>query len=167
MSSVQHHHSSSFPPSDDSFWEVPRLYKDKIYRDNSRSVTGAGPPPRRRVGLSESPKRVTLLDYKSKSSTAVPTFKSFGSRLSPSSSVDMSTSRFSLDGKSLSGSLHSQPDRPESIAQNLRAKGSRLIRRQNSKFNLRTLEWVEGSDEPWTHGYARHNGITSTGNSKH
>ena len=161
MSSSQHHHASSFPLSNDSFWDVPRLYKDKRYRETSRPVPALGRPPRPPVGVSESLNRATLLDYKSKSSTSVPTLKSCGPRLSPGSSVDMSTSRFSFDG-----SIYSQADRPESIAQNLRAKGQRLMRRQNSKFNLRTLEWVEDSDERWTRGHARRSRIQSASNSK-
>jgi len=161
-----HHHTPSFPPSDDSFWDVPRLYKDKIHRENAWPVTAVRPLPRRNVDVPESPKRVTLLDYKSKSGTAVPTLKSFGTKLSPTASIDMSMSRFSVDGASISGSFHSQNDRPESIAKNLRAKGSRFMRRQNSRFNLRTMEWVEDSNETWTRGTARHNRDQSTGNSK-
>ena len=164
MSSTQHLHSPSYPFSDSSFWEVPRLYKDKIYRENKRPVIAVGEPPRRHVGVSESPKRVTLLDYKSKSSTSVPTLRSYGTRLSPGSSIDMSSSRFSLDGKSLSGSMYAENERPDSIAQNLRAKGSRLMRRHNSKFNLRTMEWVEDTEETWTRSNARHNRIQSAGN---
>lgn len=161
-----HHHTPSFPLSDDSVWEIPRLYKDKIYRGNGWAVTAVMPLPRRDAGVPENPKRVTLLDYKSKSGTAVPTLESFGTKLSPTASVDMSMSRFSVDGASLAGSLRSQTDRPESIAQNLRARGSRFMRRQNGRFNLRTMEWVEGSNELWTRGNARHDKDSSTGNSK-
>jgi len=161
-----HLHTPSFPPSDDSFWDVPRLHKDKVYRENGWPVTAVRPLPRRNVGGPESPQRATLLDYQSNSSTAVPTFESFGTKLSPTASVDMSMSRFSVDGASISGSLRSQNDRPESIAQNLRAKGSRFMRRQNSRFNLRTTEWVEDSNERWTRGNARHNRDQSIGNSK-
>ena len=161
-----HHHTPSFPPSDESFWDVPRLHKDKIYRENGWPVTAVRPLPRRNAGVPESPQRVTLLDYKSKSGSAVATPESFDTKLSPTASVDMSVSRFSIDGASIAGSLRSQNDRPESIAQNLRAKGSRFMRRQNSRFNLRTKEWVEGSNELWTRGNARNNRDSSTGNSK-
>ena len=161
MSSSQHHHASSFPLSNGSFWDVPRLYKDKRYRETCRPVPALGQLPRPPVGVAERPNRVALLDFKSKSSTSVPTLKSCGPMVSPGSSVDMSTSRFSFDG-----SIYSQTNRPESIAQNLRAKGQRLMRRQNSKFNLRTLEWVEDSDERWTRGHARRSRIQSASNSK-
>lgn len=161
-----HHHTPSFPPSDDSFWDVPRLHKDKIYRENGWPVTAVRPLPRRDAGVQESPNRVTLLDYKSKSGTAVPNLESFGTELSPTASIDMSMSRFSVDGASIAGSLRSQNDRPESIAHNLRAKGSRFMRRQNSRFNLRTMEWVADSNELWSRGNARHNRDLSTGNSK-
>lgn len=166
MSSFKHDPSPSSPFPDDSFWDVPRLHKDKRYRESHRPVTALARPPQQQVGASEPQQRTMLLDYKAKSSTSVPTLQSFGSRLSPGSSADMPSSRFSFDGQSLLGSTYSQTDRPDSIAQNLRSKGSRFMRRQNSKFNLRTLEWVEDSDELWTRGHARHNRIQSTGNNK-
>lgn len=163
MSSSHHHQTPSFPPSNDPFWDAPRLYKDKIHRDDNRPVKVSRPPPPRHVAVAESPKRVQLLDYKSKSSTSVPTLRSLGTRLSPTGSVDMSMSRFSLDGTS----LYSQIDRPESIAQNLRAKGSRLMRRQNSKFNLPLAERFEDTNERWARNNARDNKIRSPGNGKH
>ncbi|KAL8796530.1 MAG: hypothetical protein Q9195_001204 [Heterodermia aff. obscurata] len=86
----------------------------------------------------------------------------------------MSISRFSLDAQSLSGSLHSQSERPGSFVQGLRAKGSRLMRRQNSKFNSRSMDWQEvsedrleraGEQELWGVGSTKHSRIASAGDS--
>lgn len=150
--STQSPPQSSFQPAISWPWDVPRLYKDKIYRENTRPVTAGGALSRSTRPAIEGSTRVPMHAHRSKSSTAIPTPKNFGLRLSPTSSVDKSTSRYSLDARSISGSLHSQAERPESLAQSLRAKGSRLMRRQNSKFNLRTLEWVESSDHSWSRG---------------
>lgn len=151
---------SSFQPTIGSTWEVPRLYKDKIHRENTRPLTAGGASPRSTRSAFEGSTGIPLHGHRSKSSTAIPSLKNFGLRLSPTSSVEMSTSRYSLDARSISGSLHFQAERPESLARSLRAKGSRLIRRQNSKFNLPTLEWVESAEQLRSRG----NGVQTRAN---
>ena len=155
----------SFQPTIGSTWEVPRLYKDKIYRENTRPRTAGDPSTRSIRSDLEGSTRVSLHGHRSKSSTTISASKNLGFRLSPTSSVDMSTSRYSLDARSISGSLHLQADKPEGLAQSLRAKGSRLMRRQNSKFNLRTLEWVESSEHSWSRGNGGPPRMNPTGNS--
>ena len=163
------------PPSSDLYsstggfwWDVPRLHRDKIHRNKGRPVTTLGPL------LPHRPPRVQIVDKRSKSGPIIPTVKSLSQRTSRTGSVDMSTSRFSLDAESLSGSLHSQSGRPGSFAQGLRAKGSRLMRRQNSKFNSRSMDWPEASEDcierageqdSWGVGTARHSRIRSAGDS--
>ena len=173
MSTLQYPSPSSLQTSD-SFWDVPRLYKDKIYRNKARPITTPGSLATRREGLSEVPPRAPLLNLRTRSGPVVPTVKSLGLSISPTGSVDMSTSRFSLDARSLSGSSTYQPERPTGLAQGLRAKGSRLMRRQNSKFNSRTLEWLDDSDDRierapvqdfWSRGTPRHSRVRSAGNS--
>ena len=154
------------------WWDVPRLHQDKIHRHKGRPVTTLGPLlPHKRP-------RVQVTDQRSKSGPTIPTVKSFSLRTSPigspSGSVDMSMSRFSLDAQSLSGSLHSPSERPSSFAQGLRAKGSRLMRRQNSKFNSRSVDWPEASEDrleradeqdSWGVGTTKHGRIPSAGDS--
>ena len=155
----------SFQPTIGSFWEVPRLYKDKRYRENTRPVT-AGGASSHSTKPAQGSTRVSLHGHRSKSSTTIPTPKNVGLRLSPTSSVDMSTSRYSLDARSISSSLPFQTERSEGLAQSLRAKGSRLMRRQNSKFSLRTLEWVESSDDSWSSGNGGQDTVNSADSSK-
>ena len=148
------------------WWDVPRLHQDKVHRNKGRPVTTLGPL------LPHRPPRVQVVDQRSKSGPTVPTVKSLSLRASPIGSVDMSTSRFSFDARSLSGSL--QSERPGSFAQGLRAKGSRLMRRQNSKFNSRNIDWPEesedrfecaGEPDSWGVGPAKHSRIRSAGES--
>ena len=145
MSSLQF--PPSFPhtyqPSTDSFWDVPRLHKDKIHRRKGRPVTTVGPLLPNREGYCSSQQGVPYLSQRSKSGPTIPTLKTFSLRTSPTGSVDMSTSRFSLDV----GSLHSQSERPGGLAQGLRAKGSRLMRWQNSKFSSRSIDWTEETED--------------------
>ena len=173
MSTLQHPSTFSHQTGD-SFWDAPRLHKDKIYRDSARPVTALGSIGRRREGLPPVSPRVPLLDLRSKSGPAIPTVKSLGLRISPTASIDMSTSRFSLDARPLSGSSQHQTERPAGLAQGFRAKSSRLMRRQNSKSNPRTLEWIDVSqDRPerssvhdlWSRRSPRHSRIRSAGNS--
>ena len=163
----------SLHQTDESQWDVPRLYKDKIYRSTERPSTAA-PLGRRREGSLPGPPHVPFLVLRAKSSTAIPTSQSLQLHPSPTSSMDMSVSRFSLDAQSLSGSLPSQSERLGGLGQGLRAKGSRLLRRRNSKFKSQTLEWLEHSeDRPerasvldmWTKRSPRHSRIKSAGNS--
>lgn len=150
------------------WWDVPRLHQDKIHRNKGRPVTTLGPL------LPHRPPPLQFVDQRSKSGPTVPTVKSLSLRTSPIGSGGMPSSRFSLDTRSLSGSLHSQSERPGSFAQGLRAKGSRLMRRQNSKFNSRSIDWPEesedpleraGEQDPWGVGTARHSRIRSAGDS--
>ncbi|KAL8827637.1 MAG: hypothetical protein Q9191_003064 [Dirinaria sp. TL-2023a] len=157
---------SSFQPTIGSTWEVPRLYKDKIHRENTRPLTAGGASPPSTRPAFERSTGVSLHGHRSKSSTAIPNLKNFGLRLSPTSSVEMSTSRYSLDARSISGSLHFQAERSEGLARSLRAKGSRLIRRQNSKFNLPTLEWDESAEQLRSRGNGGQSRVNSVDNSK-
>lgn len=156
----------------DSFWDVPRLYKDKRHRNKARPVTTQDTSPSKIKEAPSSSSRLPYPNQRSKSGPAVPTQKSFSLQTSRTTSVDMSVSRFSLDAHSLSGSFQSQQERRVGLAQGLRAKGSRLMRRQNSKFNLRSFDWLEDTeDRPqlghtqslWGVGFPRHSKIQSAG----
>lgn len=173
MSTLQHPSSFCHQPGD-SFWDAPRLHKDKIYRDSAKPATALGSMDTRREEFPSVSPRVPLLDLRSKSGPAIPTVKSLGLRISPTASVDMSTSRFSLDVRSLSASSQHQPERPGGLAQGLRSKSSRLMRRQNSRSNSGTLVWLDDSgDRPkrssvydlWSRSTSGHSRIRSAGDS--
>ena len=171
--STLHYPSPTVQQTADSLWDVPRLHKDKIYRDQERHITSLRPLIPQREGLPPGPPRVPLLELRAKSSGAIPTAKSLRIRISPTTSIDMSSSRYSLDARSLSGTLPYQPERSGNLTQGLRAKGSRLLRRQNSKFNSRNIEWIEGLENSYDRSQMqatsskstpRHSRIQSAGN---
>ena len=173
MSTLQHPSSSCYPTVD-SYWDVPRLYRDKIYRTPGKAGTAVESLGTQREGSPQAPPRVPFLDLRSKSGPVVPTLQSLlGPKISPTTSIDMSASRFSLDGRSLSDIPQYQPGRPGGLAQGLRAKSSRLMRRQTSKSNSRALDWMnEAEDRPertsvqdlWSRGTGRHSRMRSAGN---
>lgn len=167
--------SHLYQPTGNFSWDAPRLHKDKIYRSQCKPATTLGTLlPTRAAPLPPGPPRLSLLDRRSKSGPNVPTVKSLSLRTSPVGTVDMSTSRFSLDARSLSGNVYSRSERPSGLAQGLRAKGSRLMRRQNSKFNSQTVQWLEDPQgrpersqvqDRWSRSAPEHSGIQSAGNS--
>ena len=165
MSTLQHPSSFSYQTVD-SYWDVPRLHRDKIYR-NSRKLGTA--EALGREGIAQAP----FLNLRSKSGPTVPTLHSLsGPKVSPTTSIDMSASRFSLDGRSLSEAPLYQSERPGGLAQGLRAKSSRLMRRHRSKSNSRALDWLnDAEDRPerisvqelWSRSTGRHSRIHSAG----
>lgn len=172
MSTLQHPSSSCYQTVD-SYWDVPRLHMDKIYRNPGQPGTTVESFGTQRRGLLRAPPR-PLHDQRSTSGPVVPTLQSsFGPKVSPTTSIDMSASRFSLDGRSLSETSQFQSERPGGLAQGLRAKSSRLMRRQNSKTNSRALDWLnDAEDRPerssvqdlWSRSTGRHNRMRSAGN---
>lgn len=65
-------------------------------------------------------------------------------------SKDVSSRRRSQDVRSIAGSIQSRADRSDSMTKSLFSRGTKLLKRQNSKSNLtslRTLDWVEASYE--------------------
>lgn len=73
-----------------------------------------------------------------------------GTKLSPSPSFDRSTPRSSIDRRSFSGgSTHTRAGSSDSFGKALMARGTRLLRRQNSKHDLtslQTLDWLEDTN---------------------
>ena len=90
------------------------------------------------------------LGSRPRSKTAHTTTPAFGSDLAAKPSADMSSRRRSQDARSLAGSIQSRADRSDSVTKSLFSRGTKLLKRQNSKSNLtslRTLDWVEASYE--------------------
>ncbi|MCJ1304787.1 hypothetical protein MMC08_007600 [Hypocenomyce scalaris] len=115
------------------------------------------------------------LGSRPRSKAAHTTTPAFGSDLAAKPSADMSSRRRSQDARSLTGSIQSRADRSDSVTKSLFSRGTKLLKRQNSKSNLtslRTLDWVEASYERdqiqelagWR--LLKHSRIDSTGSAK-
>ena len=78
-----------------------------------------------------------------------------GIKLSPSPSIDRSTPGFAAESRSSSiSSIHKRGTSSEGFGKSLMAKGSKFLRRQNSKqdqdndlTSLHTLEWLEAINQ--------------------
>lgn len=124
------------------------------YQNNHRRSFTPKPTLHHRA-LTEDVRRPHLLQKRSRSNTSiaslVPLTPPEGSSLSPSISIDRSTSNSSSDRRSVSGSIHARNSSTDSFGKTLMAKGSRLLRRQNSKqelTSLHTLDWLSAVDGP-------------------
>ena len=120
--------------------------------------------------LTEDKRRPSLLQLRSRSnsSSASHSFAE-GVKLSPAPSFDRYTPRTSIERQSSVGSVHKRGGSSESFSKSLMAKGSRLLRRQNSKSDLtslHTLEWLEDVTGREHMQEARPSPIRSTGEGK-
>ncbi|KAK0512648.1 hypothetical protein JMJ35_004665 [Cladonia borealis] len=124
------------------------------YQNNHRRSFTPKPTLHQRA-LTEDVRRPHLLQKRSRSNTSIasltPLTPREGSSLSPAISIDRSTSNSSSDRRSVSGSIHARNSSTDSFGKTLMAKGSRLLRRQNSKqelTSLHTLDWLSAVDGP-------------------
>jgi len=136
------------------------------------------PTPLHQRSLTEDTRRPSLLQLRSrsKSSTASQTIYERTDD-SPSLPVDRNISRISVDRRSISGgSIHRRAGNSKSFGKTLMAKGTKLLRRQNSKHDLtslQTLEWLAETNgkghvqEMSTRPGSRLSRIQSSGNGKH
>lgn len=122
------------------------------------------------------------LQFRSRSNSSAPNYSRPQDRddLSPvTTSFDRRTPRSATDRRSVSGgSTHTRGDSLDSFTPRAwMAKGSRFLKRQNSKqelTSLRTLDWVEESEEARIHHlldqssppHFRHSRVRSTGDRK-
>jgi hypothetical protein len=96
----------------------------------------------------EGPKRLSVFGRRSRSNTATSSTSVYQSPASSFASGEESSGRSSQDGRSMS-SLGME--RPESVAKSLINRGSRMLRRQNSKFSIAsslTLDEEDRDREP-------------------
>lgn len=116
------------------------------------------PAPRHQRTKTEGAKRPSL-QLRSRSNSSAPVYSRPQDRdeFSPvATSFDRRTPRSLIDRRSVSGgSTHTRGDSLDSFTPKaLMAKGSRFLKRQNSKqelTSLRTLDWVEGSESAHVH----------------
>ena len=124
------------------------------YQSNHRRSFTPKPTLHQRA-LTEDVRRPHHLKKRSRSNTSTGSLATLtspeGSSLSPAISIDRSTSNSSSDRRSVSGSIHARNSSTDSFGKTLMAKGSRLLRRQNSKqelTSLHTLDWLSAVDGP-------------------
>ncbi|MCJ1458654.1 hypothetical protein MMC28_009028 [Mycoblastus sanguinarius] len=101
--------------------------------------------------LTEDVKRPSLVDIRSRSNTSTSSSPLEVTNTKQITSFDRSNPANSTDRRSSSGSTHTRGDSSSSLGKALLSKGSRFLRRQNSKqdqdlTSLRTLDWLEESE---------------------
>ena len=131
-------------------WRVTDHYN--IQNLGRRPFTTMLLPTLHQRSLTEDSKRPDLPPVRSRSNSSTASHSAYDSRkpsLTPS--FERSTPRSSIDRRSVSGlSIHARAGSTDSFGKSLMAKGSRLLRRQNSKqddltslTSLQTLDWLE------------------------
>ncbi len=135
--------------SGDYQWQLPAPGRDRLWQRRERPyMSPQQPTANYRRGFPDGSRRNSMAGTQPRSSTAMAAHSPNEYSLSPSSSIHMSPSRDLHDMRSISESIVSRTDRPESLAKTLVSKGYKLLRRQNSKSDLtslRTMDWMEKS----------------------
>ena len=163
--------SSVFAPPDNvaSTWQLVSI--DNPGRTGRKHHTPVAPVPlSHRRGQTEGFKRLSIFKTRSRSYNMAT--QTAGYNLPPSSTAPPSP-QHEKQG------IHSQPGwsdshRSDSLTMSWVAKGSKIWRKQNSKFNVpssRTMDWLEEYDEraeqhtePHTRYNSKHGRMWSTGN---
>lgn len=138
------------PSSDqvDSTWQL--VHVEKLgRRGKKQSPTMAQAPSlQHRRGRTEGNRRLSMFKMRSRSHTTSTT--SMGHGLSPSVSVESQQSHHTPTEGERPESCWSDSDNSDRRTKSWVAKGSRLLKKQNSKFSLSSSKrstWVEESDE--------------------
>lgn len=132
-------------------------------------------PPSGEPAILQSNKDAQIAKQRSRSQTTISNFITPSTNSLPANTSNRSVRRKSQDIRLSSGSIFLRPEKPESLAKTLMTRGSKLLRRQNSRTestSLRTWQWLETSQDNMdtndghsakTLGDLRHNRIHSTG----
>ena len=119
-------------------------------RSYTPMISPIPPPTLRHRALTEDVRRPKMLQKRSRSNTSIGSLTPYeGDAVSPAISIDRSTSGSSADRRSVAGSIHARASSADSFGKILMAKGSRLLRRHNSKqdlTSLQTLDWLPSVD---------------------
>ena len=131
---------------DEPDWRVQDHYN--IQQLGRRPFTTMAQPSLHQRARTEDAGRPSLPQYRSKSNTSIPRSAPHEmNSITPTTSLDRFTPRNSTDRRSYSSSTHTRGDSSGSFGKSLIAKGSRLLKRQNSKqddlTSLQTLDWLE------------------------
>lgn len=85
--------------------------------------------------------------HHSRSRTTAADFKSFNANSTLALSNDISGSRISQEITRPSSSIYLHRERSDNLAKSLMARGSKLLKRQNSTASLKTWQWLETSHD--------------------
>jgi hypothetical protein len=125
--------SPILPSTQDEYWQTPSTGvggDHPEYTSHSRSRSNAQP---------NNPKRRSVFNGRARSNTATSSSTStmpYPIPLSPTSSAESSFMDLSHNDRSSSSLGSSSSDRPEKSAKSFLTRGSRILRRQGSKFNV-------------------------------
>lgn len=130
-------------------WRVIDHYN--IQQLGKRPFTSMVQPTSHQRSLTEETRRPSLLQFRSRSNSSAPSLTAREEpKQSSTPSFDRSTPRSSPDRRSISrGSIHARVGSVDGFGKILMAKGSKLLRRQNSKHDLtslQTLDWLESTN---------------------
>ncbi|KAL9047272.1 MAG: hypothetical protein Q9214_000110 [Letrouitia sp. 1 TL-2023] len=142
--------SAVFSPGNvESTWQLVSI--DNPGRTGRKQYTTVAQevPSRHRRGLTEGTRRMSALRTRWRSNTT--TAPTAGYQLSPASTVEAPTPIYQIQ-ETRPQSGWSDSDRSDSFtkSKSWMSKGSRMLKKQNSKFNLsssRTMDWVVECDE--------------------
>ncbi len=117
----------------------------------SRPLTTMHPPQTslHQRSLTEDTQRPSLLQLRSRSYSSIASQIAYhGSERPPPLSISRPTSRASIDRQSISDrSIYTRAGISERFGKTLMARGSKLLRRQNSKHDLTSLQTLEALEE--------------------
>ncbi|PGH18203.1 hypothetical protein AJ79_00540 [Helicocarpus griseus UAMH5409] len=142
--------SSSIPPpsSSGSLWSND-LDRHRLPQMSSSTSTFPDlPAVARSRTVTQSPKRLSVFTGRSRSNTATSSSSSYKSPASSMTSVDGLSQRSSQDGRNLAQT--SAPiDKEDSVAvaKSLLSRGSRMLKRQGSKFSISSTLTLDEEDE--------------------
>lgn len=122
-----------------------------IQQLESRPFTTMHPPQTslHQRSLTEDTQRPSLLQLRSRSYSSIASQIAYhGSERPPPLSISRPTSRASIDRQSISDrSIYTRAGISERFGKTLMARGSKLLRRQNSKHDLTSLQTLEALEE--------------------
>lgn len=151
---VYHQPTLYLQRSGDYQWQLPAPNRDRYRQRRDRPYVSPQQPTLNHFGaLTESERRSSMSSsrggvVRSRSSTAMAHRLPDEYSHSPSSSTHMSSPRDLYNLRSISESIVSRADRPESLTKSLVSKGYKLLRRRNSRSDLtslRPMDWAEHS----------------------
>ena len=169
---VYHQPTLYLQRSGDYQWQLPAPRRDRRWQRRDRPYLTPQQPTLSHCGaFTEGSGRDSMSTSRSgmirpRSSTAMIDYSTNDYCHSSSSLTHMSSPRDLHNMRSVSESIVSRSDRPESLTKTLVSKGYKLLRRQNSRSDLtslRTMDWMEQSNrENTSRKLAKHSRWQST-----
>ncbi|KAL8854102.1 MAG: hypothetical protein Q9221_001022 [Calogaya cf. arnoldii] len=142
----------------DSTWQLVTVDKASTTGPGQATTVGQPPTKRHRRGQTEGPRRLSI--FRSRSRTNTISNPTMGHRLSPSVTTESSNIDAEYEDKHPQSGW-SDSDHSDSQSKSWVARGSKMLKKQNSKFALsssKTAEWVdEHGQAPVDQSYRSYN----------